>query len=77
MRFVEGCDTVALLAQARSEREKQEIALVCLLDVHDKVIADLRLDCRHANKCQATDCRDRLKKLIERDLAARKTDPPR
>ena len=32
-RFVEGFNTVALLEQAGSEREKEEIALVCLLDV--------------------------------------------
>lgn len=72
-RFVEGVDTVALLEQARSVREKEEIALVCLLDVEDDVIYDLRLDCRHAGTCKATDCRDRLKKLIEHDLTAQGT----
>jgi hypothetical protein len=69
-RFVEGLETVALLEQAKSQREKEEIALVCLLDVEDDVIRDMRLECRHAGQCKATDCRDRLKKLIERDLAA-------
>jgi hypothetical protein len=69
-RFIEGFETMALLAQAQSTREKEEIALVCMLDVKDDVITDLRLDCRHAGKCKATDCRERLKKLIEDDLAA-------
>jgi hypothetical protein len=73
-RFVEGFETVALLEQAKSEREREEIALVCLLDLEDDVIKDLRLDCRHADQCKATDCRDRLKKLIEQDLAAEKTN---
>jgi hypothetical protein len=71
-RFVEGLDTVTLLGQAKSQREKEEIALVCLLDVEDDLVQDLRLDCRHARQCQVTDCRDRLKKLIERDLAAQR-----
>ena len=69
-RFVEGFDTIALLEQAKSQREKEEIALVCMLDVEDDVIKDLRLDCRHAGQCKATDCRDRLKRMIEADLAA-------
>jgi len=71
-RFIEGCDTVTLLQQAKSKREREEIALVCMLDVQDDVVHDLRLDCRHAKKCKATDCRERLKKLIEQDLAAQR-----
>ncbi len=73
-RFIEGVDTVALLEQAKSKREKEEIALVCLLDVEDDVIKDLRLDCRHAGKCKATDCRERLKKIIEQDITALNTN---
>lgn len=72
-RFIDGFDTVALLEQAKTAREKEEIALVCMLDVDDNLVQDLRLDCRHADQCKATDCRDRLRKLIEQDLAARKT----
>ena len=49
-RFVEGCDTVTLLEQAKSESEKEEIALVCLLDVEENKIRDLRLSCRHADE---------------------------
>jgi hypothetical protein len=72
-RFVDGLDTVALLQQASSQREKEEIALVCMLDVEEGVIRDLRLDCRHADACAVTDCRDRLRDLIERDLADQKS----
>jgi len=71
-RFVDGVDTVNLLQQAGSKREKEEIALVCLLDVEDDVIRDIQLKCRYAGQCKVTDCRDRLKKMIEQDLAARK-----
>jgi len=39
-RFVEGCNTVTLLEKAESEREKEEIALACLLDIEDNKIRD-------------------------------------
>ena len=70
-RFVEGCNTVTLLEQAESECEKEEIALVCLLDVEDDKIQDLQLCCRHADHCKVTDCRVKLKKMIEEELANR------
>jgi len=72
-RFVEGFDTVALLQMANSPRQKEEIALVCMLDVEEGVIRDLQLNCSHANTCEVTDCRDRLRELIERDLADQKS----
>ena len=67
-RFVEGINTVALLERAGSKREKEEIALVCLLDVEDDKILDLQLCCTHSHICKVMDCRDRLKKIIEREL---------
>ena len=68
-RFVEGCTTVALMAQAGSEREKEEIALVSLLDVEDDQIRDLELTCQYDKQCKVLDCRDRLRKLIQDELA--------
>ena len=70
-RFVEGCDTITLMNQANSQREKEEIALVSMLDVNENVIRDLELSCRYADACEVTDCRDRLRELIEQDLAKR------
>ena len=67
-RFVEGIDTVSLLEQAESEREKEEIALVCLLDVEDDKIRDLQLSCTQSHACEVIVCRDRLKELIEQEL---------
>lgn len=69
-RFVDGCDTVGLLAQAASEREREEIALVCLLDVQDDEIRDIELRCRHAGQCRILDCRDRLRRMIKEKLPA-------
>jgi len=67
-RFIEGFDTITLMEQATSEREKEEIALVAMLDIEDGVIQDLALCCRHANECKVTICREKLKKMIEEDL---------
>lgn len=70
-RFVEGCNTVTLMENAESEHEKEEIALVCLLDIEDDRIRDLQLCCRHAGDCKVIDCRDKLKKMITEELSHR------
>lgn len=67
-RFVEGCNTVDLMTAAKSEREKEEIAMVSLLDVADENIRDLQLCCKHAGQCKVFDCRDKLKRMIEEEL---------
>jgi len=67
-RFIDGHSTINLLKQARSETEREEIALVCLLDVEDEIVLDVRLDCRYANDCKVTNCRDKLRKLIDTEL---------
>ena len=72
-RFVEGCNTVTLLEQAKSVREKEEIALVCLLDVEENKIRDLKLSCKHADHCKVVDCRDKLKIMIEVELENRES----
>ena len=68
-RFVEGYDTITLLKQATSDREKEEIALVALLDVEDSVVKDIGLCCRYGRECEITTCREKLKKLIDEGLA--------
>lgn len=67
-RFVGGCSTIELMEAAESEREKEEIALVCLLDVKDGQIQALHLCCKHAGRCMTIDCRERLIKMIEEEL---------
>ena len=68
-RFVEGIDTVSLMNQAGSQREKEEIALVCMLDIDNDQVRDLKLSCRHDRTCTIMDCRERLKRMITEDLA--------
>ena len=70
-RFIEGYDTVTLMNLAKSDREKEEIALVAMLDIEDNVIQDLSLECIYAAECKVTTCRQKLKKMIEEDLASR------
>ena len=71
-RFVDGDSTISLLEQARSQTEREEIALVCMLDVDDKVVIDVKLDCRYADDCKVSNCRDKLRKLIETELKVSK-----
>ena len=68
-RFIEGYSTISLLQQARSDREKEEISLVCMLDVEDNVVLDLGLSCEHAGECKVTSCRSKLKTMIENELS--------
>ncbi len=75
-RFIEGCDTVALIAEAKTERAKEEIALVSMLDVKDEEIRDIELSCRYASQCKIADCRDRLRKMIKEQLSTQHTDFP-
>lgn len=69
-RFVEGHNTIDLLQQAKSTREKEEIALVAMMDLDDETVQNLQLYCKHAGKCQITNCRELIKQLIEDNLAA-------
>lgn len=68
-RFIEGYSTITLMEQAKSEQEKEEIALVCMLDVEDDVVQDMELSCRHTGDCKVTNCRTKLKEMIEYELA--------
>lgn len=71
-RFVDGNSTISLLKQARSETEREEIALVCMLDIDDEVVLNVKLDCRYADDCKVTNCRDKLRNLIETELKVSK-----
>ena len=71
-RFVDGLSTIDLMKHASSEREKEEIAMVSLLDVDDEKMRALELCCKHAEKCSAINCRERLRLLVEKELVNRK-----
>ena len=68
-RYVEGVSTIVLLCNAITETEKEEIALVSLLDVDDATIHDLHLSCNCEGRCKTLDCRRRLKSMIAREIA--------
>ena len=67
-RYIDGISTITLLNQATCEREREEIALVCLLDIEDSEVKHLQLTCKYAHECKIDFCRDVLRKLIQ-DLA--------
>ena len=67
-RFIEGYNTIELLQQAKTTQEKEEIALVASMDIEDSAVENLKLTCRHAEKCQVTNCRKLIKQMIEDDL---------
>lgn len=68
MRFVDGHSTINLLLQAQSDIEREEVALVCMLDIDDDTVTNIELSCRYSRECQVKDCRDRLRNLIETRL---------
>ena len=70
-KFIEGLSTMELMQKATTEREKEEIALVAMLDLDDETVRDLQLHCLHTEKCKMTNCRELLKKLINEDLTRR------
>jgi hypothetical protein len=67
-RFIEGQSTIELLQQAKSTREKEEIALVATMDLDDKTVKDIKLTCQYAEKCKVTTCRKLIRQLIEDNL---------
>ena len=70
-RFIDGYSTIELMENASSDREKEEIALVAMLDLNDKTITDLELDCKHTGVCKVTNCRNLLKQIIKEGLATK------
>jgi hypothetical protein len=67
-RFIEGRNTTDLMRNAKTHREKEEIALVVMLDLNDQTVTDLKLDCKHADTCEITICRNLLIKMINKSL---------
>jgi len=67
-RFVDGISTIELLQKATSTREKEEIALVAMMDIDESSVENLQLSCQHAEKCKVTNCRKLIKKIIEDNL---------
>ncbi len=67
-RFIEGCSTIELMQAAKTQREREEIALVSLLHVANDKIQEIELSCKHASQCQVMDCREQLKNKITEEI---------
>ena len=67
-RFIEGCSTIELMQAAKTQREKEEVALVSLLHVTNNEIRDIKLTCNYASKCEVMDCRERLINRIAAEI---------
>ncbi len=70
-RFIDGENTYKLIGNAKSQRQKDEIVLVSLLDVENYKVRDIRICCRHYLKCEKFDCEAHLRDLIEGELNSR------
>lgn len=66
--FIDGCNTIELMKAARTDREREEIALVSLLHVAKDEIQDIDLSCKYAGECNVMDCRERLLKMIAKEI---------
>ena len=46
--------TIDLMRNARTHRAKEEIALVAMLDLNDRTVTDLKLDCKHTRNAKSS-----------------------
>ena len=67
-RYVENIPTVELMKNALSEKEKDEICVISMLDVDDDKLEKLRGDRVVDQKCNVISCRRLLRKQIKRKL---------
>lgn len=67
-RFIEGVNTIELMQQTQSNRRRQEIALVAMMDIDDTTINNLHLSCQYKEQCKVTTCREIIKEIIEKNL---------
>ena len=67
-RFIEGISTIDLMQRAKSIRDRQEIALVAMMDIDQNTVDNLQLSCQYAEQCKVTSCRKTIKKMIEDGL---------
>jgi len=64
-RFVEGMPLAALIRNARSAREKEEVTLITNVDVTPILIRHIRISCKHCDQCTSRNCDSILQRLLE------------
>lgn len=57
------------MGAAESDREREEIALVALLNIEDEHIRGLQLTCKYSEPCNAIDYRDKLRAMLGEEFA--------
>lgn len=67
-RFIEGISTIELMQRAKSNRRREEIALVAMMDIDDNTVENLQLSCQYKEQCKVTTCRKVIKEIIESNL---------
>ena len=67
-RFVEGMPLAAQIRAARSQKEKEEAALVSHMEVTPFCIRNFQVKCKYADRCAACHCANLLQKLAEMRL---------
>ena len=67
-RFIDDCSTMELMQAAKSEYEKEEIALVSMLHIGNDQMVELELTCKYASKCKVMECRERLRGMISKEM---------
>ena len=66
-RFIDKIPTVELLKQAQTDREKEIVTVVGMLDVDDATL-DVMFNTAKESDCNIFACRARLKKWLEQRL---------
>lgn len=67
-KFIDQVPTIELLQSAKTDKEREEICLISLLEVEDAEVRDLLVECKYQNKCSIVNCQQVLKKMIEKEL---------
>ena len=52
-RFIDGRPTIDLRRNARTHRANEEITLVAMLDLNDRTVTDLKLDCKYTRNSKS------------------------
>ena len=67
-RFIEGCNSIDLIKKAKSNKERQEILLVEMMDIDESTVDNLQLSCQYTEQCKVTSCRKIIKEIIEKEI---------
>jgi len=67
-KYVKNIPTVELMKEATSEKEKDEICVISMLDVDDDKLEEVMSDMLEDEKCNVLSCRKLLRRQIRKKL---------